>query len=97
MPPIVYRYQFAASVPLEDVERAIVVAIRHCESLYGPAQVRLDAGHVLDEQSRTVVIDAQSIVGQAFNQLFVGRIQRKYKMEDFSVERITQEPGERVT
>ena len=72
MPADAYRYKFAAEVQMDDVEASLVLAILATESLHGEAQVRLDAGHFLDREQRTCVIDAATEVGRDFNRLFMG-------------------------
>jgi hypothetical protein len=65
-----YRYSFAAEIPLEEVEVTLVLALLGAESLYGEAQVRLDVGFLrreFGEESFTVerVLDASAHVTPA--------------------------------
>jgi hypothetical protein len=89
----VYRYTFAPGVPTEDVEATLLLAIWGTESLYGEAQVRLDAAHLLDPDRRACVIDAGTPVGRDFNRLFVGFIHREFGPDAFRVERVTDKPN----
>ena len=41
-----YRYSFKPSVPLEDIEASLLLAVLATESLHGEAQVRLDAATI---------------------------------------------------
>lgn len=91
----VYRYTFAAGVPLEDIEASLLLAIWSAQSLHGEAQVRLDAAHHLDAPGRACVIDAGTPVGRDFNRLFVGYLQREFGEDGFRVERVTQTPAPR--
>ncbi len=84
-----YRYQFVPQTPPEEIEAALLLALVATESLHGEAQVRLDAGHALDVQRRTLVIDASSIVGRDPNRLFVGFIAGEIGEGAFQVERVT--------
>ena len=43
-----YRYNFNAKVPLQDVEDSLLLAVLATESLHGRALVRLDASFCLD-------------------------------------------------
>jgi hypothetical protein len=87
----VYRYQFAPSVFQEEVECALLLSVMACESLYGYAETRLDAGFFLDESKRACVIDAGTPVGRTFNRLFVGFLAREISSQAFQVERIEKD------
>ncbi|MEX0678367.1 MAG: hypothetical protein WD063_14900 [Pirellulales bacterium] len=84
----IYRYKFARSVPFEEVEASLVLALLATESLHGQAQVRLDAGHAAEAAKRTCVIDASTPVGRDLNRLFVGFIGREFGPDAFEVERV---------
>lgn len=84
----VYRYSFAAHVPLDEIEATLVLAIMGVESLHGEAQVRLDAAHFFDILRRACVIDAGTPVGRDLNRLFVGFVRREFGVDAFTVERI---------
>jgi len=87
----VYRYQFAPSVVQEEVECALLLSVMACESLYGAAETRLNAGYFLDQTTRACVIDAATPVGRDFNRLFVGFLAREFSSEAFQVERIEKD------
>ncbi|MEZ6072253.1 MAG: hypothetical protein R3C10_18840 [Pirellulales bacterium] len=86
----VYRYEFAESVAIEDVEAAIVLTVMAVESLRGSSQVRLDVSHFLDRSSRRCVIDATTQVGQEFNRLFVGYLDREIGADEYHVKRMVR-------
>lgn len=88
----VYRYTFASSVPFEEVESSLVLAIMATESLHGQSQVRLDAGHAIDTEKRSCVIDASTPVGRDLNRLFIGFISREFGPDSFDVERVDSTP-----
>ena len=88
MSRLVYRYVFPESVPVEDIESSIVLAIFGVEALHGEAQVRLDAAHFLDEAERKCVIDASTPVGRDLNRLFAGLMLREFGENAFRVTRI---------
>src|SRR5262249_25132157 len=74
-PPVdrdIYRYLFSRSVPLDDVEATLLLAIWGAESLLGESQVRLDSTHALDRAKRACAIDAGTPAGRAVNRLFCG-------------------------
>jgi len=88
MPQLVYRYTFAESVPAEEVEVTIVLAIIATEALHGAAQARLDAAHAFDAAARTVAIDAATQVGRDLNKLFAGFMAREFGPDSFTAERV---------
>jgi hypothetical protein len=87
MTQTLYRYEFAAEVPLEEIEATVLLALFAVESLHGEAQVRLDAAHHLDREQRACVIDATTPVGHDFNRLFTGFLSREFGPDSFRVER----------
>ncbi len=86
----IYCYCFASTVPLEDVEASLLLAVMSAESLHGEAQVRLDAAHQLDPAKRACVIDAGTPVGRDINRLFIGFVRREFGEDAFSVERVNE-------
>jgi hypothetical protein len=84
----VYRYAFTETVPIEDIEASLVLAVMATESLHGQAQVRLDAGHALDGDKHRLVIDAGTLVGRDLNRLFLGFVSREFGEDAFRVDRI---------
>ena len=87
-----YRYNFNAIVPLEDIEASLLLAILATESLHGEAQVRLDAAHFFDSDRRACVIDAGTAVGRDLNRLFAGFVTREFGADVFEVERVNELP-----
>src|SRR4051794_27910635 len=92
MERIVYRYAFTPSVPTEEIEVSLLLAILAVESLHGESQVRLDAAHYLDAGGYACVIDAQTPVGQDLNRLFTGFLRREFGEDAFKVERLPAAP-----
>jgi len=88
----VYRYTFASSVPSDDVEASLLLALLATESLHGAAQVRLDAAHFFDADRRACVIDASTPVGRDVNRLFAGFLTREFGADAFEVERVNELP-----
>ena len=84
----VYRYKFAPTAPLDDVEASLVLAIMSTESLHGETQVRLDAAHFFDREQQACVIDASTPVGRDLNRLFAGFLTREFGADAFTVEHI---------
>src|SRR5947209_17939355 len=83
-----YRYRFGPEVPVEEIEATLVLTLFALESLYGEAQVRLDAAHRLDTEQRRCVIDASTEVGRSFNKVFTGFLHREFGAAAFTVERL---------
>jgi hypothetical protein len=84
----IYRYIFATTVPLEEIEASIVLAIVATESLHGESQARLDIAHYLDLATRTCLVDARTEVGRDFNRLLIGFIRKEFGEDSFRVERV---------
>lgn len=89
-----YRYTFDESVPIGDIESALLLAIWGCEALHGEAQTRLDVAHYFDPTELACVIDAGTRVGRDFNRLFTGLVRREIGEDAFHVERIQAQPQE---
>ena len=87
---IAYRYTFASSVPLDEVEASLALAVVATESTFGETQTFLDAAHGFDAAARQLVIDASTDVGRNLNQIFAGYLRREFGAEAFTVVRITQ-------
>jgi hypothetical protein len=88
----IYRYSFLPSLPFDQVEASLTLAILATQSLHGPAQTQLDAAHFLDPAKRACAIDAETTVGRDLNRLFVGFLQREFGEDSFQVERIASNP-----
>ena len=88
----IYRYEFNADVPLEDVEASLVLAILGTESLHGETEVQLCTSHYFDHQLRSCVIDSEGEVGNDLNRLFAGFLRREFGPESFSVKRQADSP-----
>jgi|GEM_PF-6473977 len=50
MPSEVYRYEFSASVPMEEVESSMLLSIVGVQSLHGETTVQLSVAHAIDFQ-----------------------------------------------
>lgn len=90
--PEVYRYEFMPHVQILEVEASLLLSSWACEGLHGESQVRMDAGHAMDEAKRKLVIDASTEVGRDLNRILTGFLQREFEPTDFSVERVTEIP-----
>jgi hypothetical protein len=86
-----YRYVFAADVDISDVELSLMMAILAAEALHSAAQVRLDAAHYFDAESRACVISADTDVGRDVARLFVSFLEREFGPTAFSVERVSRD------
>ena len=84
----IFRYVFDPSVPIEEIEASLVLAIMATESLHGQSDVRLAAAHDLDAAKHTCVIDAETVVGRDLNRLFIGFLSREFGEDSFRVEHV---------
>lgn len=85
----IFRYVFADSIDMSDVESSLLLSLIALESLHGESQVRLEASHAMDANRRTCVIDSQTDVGRDLNKLFVGFIRHDLGEDCFRVERVS--------
>ena len=92
----VYRYTISSSVPFEEVESSLVLAIMATESLHGQSQVRLDVAHAIDIEKRSCVVDATTPVGRDLNRLFIGFVSREFGPDAFKVEHIDSVPTQKA-
>lgn len=83
----VRRYRFDSTLPFEEIEASLVLAIFAAESLHGAEQVRLDAAHAIDHQHHSCVIDGSTQVGRDINRLFTGFVLREFGPDAFCIER----------
>jgi len=88
MPSRVFRYLFSATVPMEEVESSLLLAVLGVECLHGETEVQLNAAHFLDPERRTCVVDADSEVGRNLNKLLAGFLRREFGQNQFTVRRI---------
>ena len=88
MTQTVYRYEFAAEVPIEEVEATLLLAVLAAEGLHGEAEVRLEGAHSFDPGRRRCVIEADTAVGRDINRLFVSFIRHEFGADAFQVERV---------
>jgi len=86
----VYRYRFNKSVPMQDVEESLLLAVLAAECLYGEARVRLDAGYSISEEKRAIVVDASTQVGHDICRIFTGFAIKEFGEDGFHVERVSE-------
>ena len=87
----IFRYEFPASVAMEDVESSIVLAVLATQGLHGEALVRLHARHHLDIAGRRCVVDAGTPAGSDFNRILVSFLLCEFGDTGFRVERVEKE------
>lgn len=91
----VFRYQFLPTVPLEEVESSLCLALMAVESLHGETEVQLQASHYLDHDLRVCVVDSGSEVGANLNRIFAGFLRREFGVHAFQVKRLDAVSGPR--
>jgi hypothetical protein len=82
-----YRFKFDPTVPLEEAEMALQLALVAAEGLFGEARVRVDGGYFVDEPRRTISVDAATAVGQSVVSIYGGFLLREFGNEAFAVTR----------
>ena len=84
----VCRFEFGQSVPMEEVEDTLLLAILAAEGVHGQARVRLDAGYHVAEDAHACVVDTSTPVGETVAQVFTGYLIREFGEDAFLVERL---------
>ena len=82
-----YRFSFSSSVPMDDVEDTLMVAVLAVESLVGRPALKLDASFRLDKRNRVCSVDAGTPAGKQIARIFAGMLVRELGENSFSVER----------
>ena len=88
MPQLIYRYTLGASVPAEEVEVSILLALIATEALHGATEARLDVAHTYDADRRVVAIDATTPAGRDLSKLLTGFLTTEFGPTSFTVERV---------
>jgi len=88
----IYRYRFARSVSLRDVEETLFLSVLAAESLSGQSRVRMDAAYCMDDAQQACVIDASTKVGRDIGRIFTGFAIREFGEDSFHVERVEAMP-----
>ena len=83
-----YRYNFGSTVPFQDIEESLLLAVLATECLHGRALVRLNASFCLDPKKRSCVVNAATEVGQAIARIFTGFLIREFGEKGFKVQRV---------
>ncbi|MCC6425921.1 MAG: hypothetical protein IT435_03775 [Phycisphaerales bacterium] len=83
-----YRYVLCRPIPFPEVLSTLDLALIAAESLHGAERTRLDARFASDTRLLTLVIDANTPVGQTLNQVFLGFARREFGEKALRVERI---------
>ncbi len=97
MPPLIYRYKLDPSVPAEELEVTILLALIATEALHGAVGARLDVTHTYDPDRRVVMIDAATLAGRDMCKLLAGFLDTEFGANSFTVERVAQPELQPVT
>jgi len=87
----IYRYRFADSVSMQEVEETLLLSIVAVEALHGRSRVNLDAEFTLDEKQRGCEVDAGNEVGCDIARIFTGLLTTEIGESAFSVDRLAKE------
>jgi len=89
----IHRYSFRPTVPAEEIESTLLLAVLAAEGLHGQSRVRLDASYAFDAEKHVCVIDSSSDVGRDICRIFTGFAAREFGDESFSVSRVGTPPA----
>jgi len=91
-----YRFEVDGSVPLDEAEMTLQLAMLALEGLYGQAAVRLDGRYHVDEPCRAIVVDGSTEVGTSLVRVFTALLIREFGEDSFSARRSRQQPPSRT-
>ncbi|MCE9636100.1 MAG: hypothetical protein K8T90_10380 [Planctomycetes bacterium] len=80
-----YHFTFASAVPMDAVEDALLLAAIAADAVAGDADGARRTTHVLDDRSRTCVIDARTAAGTALVRVFFAYIAVAFGLRAFRV------------
>ena len=89
----IYRYEFSAKVPLDEVEQSLALSVLTTESLHGRTRVRLDASFCIDKEKHACIVDAGTEVGRHIASIFTGYLTREFGENAFKVKRLVKNDG----
>ncbi|MFO0911489.1 MAG: hypothetical protein U0795_00910 [Pirellulales bacterium] len=84
----VFRFEIAPETSIEEAEMTLQLSIFAVEGLCGVARMRLDFGYHVDEEHRSIVVDATTKVGMWVLQVFTNLLVREFGEESFQVRRV---------
>ena len=88
------RYSFSASVPEDEIENTLALAVFAAEGLHGQSRVRLEATYCFVPEKHACVIDDASDVGRDICRMFTGFAIREFGEAAFAVSRVPDEETE---
>jgi hypothetical protein len=95
MDRLVYRYNFAKHIPVDDIEDSLMIAALAAEALHGRAAMKQDASFCLNKKTRICTIDAETPVGCDIARILTTFITKGYGERAFTVERTEENSGNR--
>lgn len=91
----VYRFEMGKTVPLNEAEQSLHLALIAVQGLFGQARVRMDAAYHVDESRRVIVVDGTTEVGAALVRVFTELLLREFGGTAFRVRRVQQAGAKR--
>jgi hypothetical protein len=83
----IYHFTFGPSVPLDEAEETLQLALIAAEALHGQPQVRLGAGYYMDPAKRGCAVNANSPAGRDVCRIFTGFLTHEFGESAFTVRR----------
>lgn len=82
-----YRFTFDESVPFEEAELSLQLAVIAGGGLYGEARVRMELAYDAQESARTIVIARNGEIDSAVVRIFTAFLTREFGDDAFVVRR----------
>lgn len=85
----IYRFhEFKTTIPTRDIQKTLYMSVVNTESIFGKAQVQLDAPYSFDFEKRVCAVDGTTEAGQALAKNFISWLTRAFGADSFKVERL---------
>lgn len=87
--PASYRFDFKPHIKKRDIEATIDQAERATKMLHGAAKFELDTDGLFAGDLKTIILDADTLVGRHLCLLFSGLLRERFALKDFDITRLT--------
>lgn len=81
----VRRFEFTNEISLAEAELTLDLARFSAEGLVGPARVRLDVVHRLDDEGHAIVVEGEGEAFETVVRVFTGLLNREFGESAFRI------------
>ncbi|MBZ0266260.1 hypothetical protein K8I28_16505 [bacterium] len=87
-----YQFRFKKSLPFDEIDGNLEVAMFAAQCIHGRTQLLLDAKFDANPMNNTCWIDADTDVGKTILQIFTGTMALLFGERSFKVRKIVSDP-----